>query len=252
MKSTFSDEIGVLEEELPLRCNVQIEQVFEGPLDLLLYLIRRDELDIYDIPISYIADQYIRYLERMKAYDIRLASEYLVMASTLLNIKARMLLPSSWSISPEETTDPREKLTEMLLARKYVKELAADFKGKLEEESRYLPATNVAPVQRCTAEGEVELDWFQFIEAFYLIMRQELEELPFAPFEEIKIEERMEYLLGKLGEKKRVRFDELLTDIPNRLFLVATFIALLELMRLNEVTVRQTGNFGRIWIYRRH
>ena len=163
-----------------------------------------------------------------------------------------MLLPSSWSISPEETADPREKLTEMLLARKYVKELAADFKGKLEEESRYLPATNVAPVQRCTAEEEVELDWFQFIEAFYLIMRQELEELPFAPFEEIKIEERMEYLLGKLGEKKRVRFDELLTDIPNRLFLVATFIALLELMRLNEVTVRQTGNFGRIWIYRRH
>ena len=250
MKSTFSDEAGVLEEP-SLRCNVQIEQVFEGPLDLLLYLIRRDELDIYDIPISYIADQYIQYLERMKAYDIRLASEYLVMASTLLNIKARMLLPSSWSASPEEPVDPRKELTERLLARKYVKELAADLMGKLEEEGHYLPAMNVAPVQGDGGEEEVELDWFQFIEAFYLVMRQELEELPFTPFEEVKIEERMEYLLAKLGEKNRMRFDELLIEIPNRLFLVATFVALLELMRLRKVTVRQTGSFGRIWIYRK-
>ena len=226
--------------------------IFEGPLDLLLFLIKQQEIDIYDIPIATITKQYLDYVEMMQLLDLEVAGEYLVMAATLLHIKSRMLLPQEVEDEELELEDPRQELVRKLLEYQQFKEVAASLSEREESQRevfwRSLPAEEegeetVEPVQRITL--------FQLLEAF----RQALQRSPEPSLYAIEratlsVEARIEEILDQLSREDKVLFWDLLGPGPTRAFVVVTFVALLEMMRRRRIVVRQTHLFGDIWICR--
>jgi len=226
--------------------------IFEGPLDLLLYLIRKNEVDIYDIPIALITRQYLEALEIMKALDLDVAGDFLTLAATLLRIKSRMLLPRPAEEGEEE--DPRRDLVLQLVEYRKFKEAARKM-AQSEEKQRLLFNRPLIPVEGDGGEdlapkGDVA-DLVAALQA--LLERIQDDRLYEIIGEDVSVEERMEHVLRLLDERREeVRFEELFAGARRRLVLVATFMAILELARQARLAIRQEALFGEIWVRRQN
>jgi len=230
---------------------------FEGPLDLLLHLIRKNEVSIHDIPIALITAQYLDAIALMQELDLDVAGEFLLMAATLIHIKSKMLLPrpeTSAGVDGEPEEDPRDALVRRLLEHQKFKAAA----GLLHEREELRAAQWQRPDERVAAlagdeyEPELEVDLFSLMNAFQAIV-QRAKQRPkmILPPEEIPVEQRIDQLLSRLSETEACGFEELFADIEDRRGLIVTFIALLEMIRLKLVRVFQSGSFGPIRVYKR-
>lgn len=230
---------------------------FEGPLDLLLHLIRTNEVNIYDIPIAMITEQYLGYIELMQELNLDVAGEFLVMASTLIHIKSRMLLPrpepAQEDAGPEE--DPREALVRRLLEHQKFK-AAAELLHEREtlRSAQFMrPDSRVAAAAGDDYEPELEVDLFSLLAAFRGVLERASRRPPMViPPEQMSIEERMRQILGRLSETEALGFDDLFADGDgSRPFMIVTFLALLEMIRLKLIRVFQSGGLGPIRVYKR-
>jgi segregation and condensation protein A len=229
---------------------------FEGPLDLLLHLIRKHELDIHDIPIAVITAQYLAAIAFLQELDLDIAGEFLVMAATLIHIKSRMLLPrpeTAAGVEGEEE-DPRDALVRRLLEHQKFKAAA----GLLHEREQLRaaqwlrPDRAVAEIAGDDYEPELEVDLFSLMTAFQtVVQRAKLRPKVLLPPEQLSVDTRMELLLARLSETEACGFDDLFADIDERSGLIVTFLALLEMIRLKLVRVFQSGSFGPIRVYKR-
>jgi segregation and condensation protein A len=229
---------------------------FEGPLDLLLHLIRKHELDIHDIPIALITAQYLDAIAFMQELDLDIAGEFLVMAATLIHIKSKLLLPRPETAAGVEGDgeDPRDALVRRLLEHQKFKAAA----GLLHEREQLRAAQWLRPDRRLAEiagegyEPELEVDLFSLMTAFQaVVQRARLRPKVLLPPEQLPVEVRMEQLLARLSETEACGFDELFADIHDRSGLIVTFLALLEMIRLKLVRVFQSGSFGPIRVYKR-
>lgn len=231
--------------------------VFEGPLDLLLYLIRKNEIDIHDIPIGTVTKQYLEVLRSYKTMDLDVAGEFFVMAATLMVIKSRMLLPpekvAAVSDEPDETDDesnldPRWQLVRQLIQYKRIKESAGHLYGLIEARQgfvqRLVPPPVEDPGDRPVASG----DRIEIWNTFNNILRRLSENARPGEIhaETVTITTRMEDILARLGHERSFTFTSLLPERPTIPLLVATFLACLELARLGKLILAQTGNFDDI------
>lgn len=222
--------------------------VFEGPLDLLLYLIRRDRLDIYDIPIGHITEQYLSMLGVLKVLDLDVAGDFLVMAASLMRMKARMLLPT-WP-EDEEDEDPRADLVRQLLEYRQFKEAARTLKER-EEDRRLLYGRGFVPEVESDLPVELEpVSHFVLIDVMKDVLSRVGEEFFYqVELEDVTLEEKIAIILGELREHGRALFVDLVARTPRRIHVVVTFMAILELAKLGRIAVAQEANFGQIWIY---
>lgn len=227
---------------------------FEGPLDLLVHLIKKNEVNVYDIPIATITEQYLEYLDLMQELNLDMASEFLVMAATLIHIKSRMLLPRPEpTLLDEPEEDPRDALVRRLLEHEKFK-AAAEL---LHERQTLRSAQWTRPDTRVEAvigdwEPELEVDLFGLLSAFKLVLARARERPPIPlPPEQISIETRIEQLLERLSETQACGFEDLFDDVATRGDMIVTFLALLEMIRLKLVRVFQAGQMGPIRIYKR-
>ena len=228
--------------------------IFEGPLDLLLYLIRKNEIDIYNIPIALITGQYLSYLDLMRSLNLDLAGEYLVLASTLVHIKSKLLLPPAEGEGEEEEgEDPRKELVRQLLEYQAFKEAALhlDERPLLERDVFTRGALAEAPVSSGEEEEEMtEVDIFELVSAFRRIiagldLREDLE----IDAEKMSLTDRINEILEKLSEQGQITFAELLGDKVDRRRIIYTFLAILELMKLRMIRAYQSGPFGAIRLF---
>jgi len=225
--------------------------IFEGPLDLLLYLIKKNHINIYDIPIVLVLNQYLEYMELMKLLDINVVSEYLVMAATLIQIKSRMLIPcNEEDVVEEEEEDPREELVRKLLEYQKYKEIAKSLKEKELNRLNYL--TRPGSLDRYKPEDTYfEASIFDLITAFKAALKDIPKEVFFEVIkDEFSVEQKIHDILHLVLERPKVKLNELFSDAKNKLEIVATFLAILELIRLKEIGVFQEALFGNIAIVR--
>jgi segregation and condensation protein A len=225
-------------------------EIFEGPLDLLLYLIQVNEIDIYDIPIAKITEEYLECLARMQELDLEVAGEFLVLAATLIHIKSKMLLPRE-EMGEEEAPqdDPRRELVERLLEYKRFKEAAATFE-QLESRQQLLYSRPDEPGDP-VPEGPLEVSLSELLRAFAAVMlRAPITETREITPEAINVGERMVALLDRLKIESPIPFAALFEGTATRTLLIVTFLALLELLRRRLVRTRQTGPNGEITLYR--
>ena len=243
---------GAEQTELPYQ--VRIEN-FEGPLDLLLHLIKKNEINIYDIPIAMIAQQYLSYIEAMKDLNLTVAGEFLVMAATLLQIKSKMLLPVEESAEDEEDgPDPREELVRRLLEYKTFKEAARqlDTQERMWREIYSRPV--VARETSAESSDDAMLDnigLFDLVDALQTILdrnpgKKLLEIIP----DNLTVRDRMNAILEALEGQESIGFEALFEASCHRLVIIVTFLALLELIRLRTVRVYQAESFGPILVSR--
>lgn len=232
--------------------NVRLE-VFEGPLDLLLHLIKKNELDIYNIPIAEITRQYLEYIRLMKELNLEIAGEFLVMASTLIHIKSKMLLPTfvNEEEADEDEADPRAELVRRLLEYQRYKEAGQAMDG-LELLGRDIFARKFPSPELEELKGEeetVEVGLFELVEAFQRILAQApAESFHEVTAETISIAQRINEILSLLQERGNVTFDDLFAGFLDRERLIVTFLAILELCRLRLVKIVQVNRFGTIWL----
>ncbi|HVI42509.1 MAG TPA: segregation/condensation protein A [Anaerovoracaceae bacterium] len=232
--------------------------IFEGPFDLLVYLIENARMSVYDIHVSEITNQYIKYIEEMKALDINLATEFMVLAAALIEIKSKMLLPRMKVEGDgllEE--DPRAELVQRILEYKRFKSAAELLELQEEQNQRIFekPKEDLAPYTK-EADEYLNLDLSQFVKAFHLFLqkKKKIEEIKknYAKVErqKISIESRIDYIRGlfRFKEKKRLNFRELMTPESNRYEVVLTFVSMLEMIRQKTIMVRQNVNFGEIYL----
>jgi len=228
--------------------------LFEGPLDLLLYLIKRDKIDIHDIPIAPITRRYMEYLELMKQLNLDVAGEFMVMAATLIHIKSKMLVPiePTEAAGEEEYVDPREELVQRLLEFQRYKEAA----GILHQQAQIRAAQwtrpdAVLPSFDDKGEEMLEAGLYDLIAAFKeLLDRRKALLAHEVEREGPPVEERMEELLAMIREGESLEFLELFASLETKSEMIVTFLALLELVRLKRVRVYQRGMFGSIRVFR--
>src|SRR5256712_8405072 len=234
---------------------VKLEQ-FEGPLDLLLHLIKKNEVNIYDIPIALITAQYLETIEFMQELNLDIAGEYLVMAATLIHVKSKMLLPRRETAAGVEGDgeDPRDALVRRLLEHQKYKAAA----GLLHEREQVRSAQWLRPDERVAAiagdeyEPELEVDLFSLLTAFQAVVERAKQRPKMVlPSEQIPVEVRIDQLLARLSETEAIGFEELFADAQDRAGLIVTFLALLEMIRLKLIRVFQSGSFGPIRVYKR-
>jgi segregation and condensation protein A len=228
--------------------------IFEGPLDLLLYLIKKNEIDIYNIPVALVTEQYLQYLKIIKSLNLDLAGEYLVMASTLIHIKSRMLLPVPEEPTDEEAEeDPRAELVKQLLEYQSFKEAAADLQKRplLERDvfTRSAPITDES--EKANEDDELmEVSIFELIEAFHrLVLRTDKKELLEIDLEKISITDIINDVMERLTREKNLTFEELLGEKIDRRRIIYTFLAILELIKMKMVKAYQTSAFGVIRVF---
>ena len=225
--------------------------MFEGPLDLLLHLIREHQVEILDIPISTITEEYLRYLALMQELDLDVAGEFLLMAATLIHIKSKMLLPPDETAESEESEpeDPRAELVSRLLEYKKFKE-AAQTLGLFESETALLHRRG-APAMDLEVEGPLQVSMVELLRAFRDILSRADKTVPLeiTP-EEINVGQRIVMLMDRLAGESPVEFHQLFKDATRRVEIIVTFLALLELLRRRLATVRQGEALGPIMIYR--
>ncbi|MEP6938073.1 MAG: segregation/condensation protein A [Chthoniobacterales bacterium] len=226
-------------------------EIFEGPLDLLLYLIKRDELDIYDISIERITRQYLEYLQAFKELNIDVAGEFIVMAANLIYLKSRSLLPVDQQPPDEEAEedDPRWDLIRQLIEYKKFKEAAAELHSReLEQERLFVRTGMEAPVFAPLRLGEVGI--FQLINAFQTVIKriEARENLREIFGEHYTVSDKIETILERVADGASIGFSELFARIASRVEIVVTFLALLELIRLRQVRAQQPSPFEEIEI----
>lgn len=241
---------GFEQTELPYQ--VRIEN-FEGPLDLLLHLIKKNEINIYDIPIAMIAQQYLEYIEAMKDLNLSVAGEFLVMAATLLQIKSKMLLPADETAEDEEDgPDPREELVRRLLEYKAYKEAARQLDGQEKMWREIFSREQAPPVELEADETLLEnVSLFDLVDALKGILERSpgkklMEIIP----DNFTVRERMNLILETLESRESVSFETLFEASCHRMMIIVTFLALLELIRLRVVRVFQSEAFGPILVSR--
>jgi segregation and condensation protein A len=230
--------------------------VFEGPLDLLLYLIKKEEVDIYEVNLTKLATQFIEYVEVMRMLDLDIAGEFLVMASTLMYIKSRELLPKdqqALNVEEEEGEDPRWELIRQLVAYKKFKDAAALLQVReIEQEQTYprLPVQPETPATPVPLRGEASL--FDLINAVTDVLKRfGSREGPREIFEDKwTVSEKIDHLAKLMAERSPVKFSELFRDANSRAEVICTFLALLELIRLKQLLCVQSEDFGEIDITR--
>ena len=228
--------------------------VFEGPLDLLLHLIQQNEMDITDVSIAEITEQYLEYLNLMEMLDLDVASEFLVMAATLLHLKSQIILPS---ISPDEsyTFKDREELVRQLLEYKQFKEAARtlDYYATNHEKVHGRSVDSYENVEDLR-EVQIKATLFDLLSAFKYVTEREFaiddhyEEIQ---EEQITVEEKMEFLERRLSTGEQIRFEELFSEFASKIERIVTFLAILELIRLQQIVAVQSGPFDNIYIVKR-
>jgi len=223
--------------------------VFHGPLDLLLYLIRKEEVSIYDIPIAKITREYLKYIELMTTLNLEVAGEFILMAATLIRIKTRMLLPRD--IDNPDELDPREELIAALIEYKKYKEAGDILREKaLIEERNFIPPSPVGEINGKRSLSEATT-FFDLLTAFKEVLSKRHDEAFHEVYtEEVSIEDRIAYIIKLLRKKEFAIFKELFADIPVKIVAVVTFIALLELARVQRVTICQLKPFTELRVYR--
>ena len=233
---------------------VSVGAVYEGPLDLLLDLIRKQDIDIYDIPIAKITAQYLAYVEKLRELDVNVAAEFVYMASVLIHIKSKMLLPRDPAAASEEQEDPRSELVNRLIEHEKFKSAAQMLmqKQQIEDAVRSNPAIK----DFLDAEGtepEIAADVIDLVKTFQQILER-ARNRPMIQVDEdrVTVGQMIDYLKKRLAlEDRPIRLKQLLHNIESRQTLVCMFLALLELVRLQAIQLRQERLFGEILI-RRH
>ncbi len=240
MEATTNNQASQYQVDLP---------AFSGPLDLLLYLIRKEEVNIYDIPISRITKQYLKYIELMQELNLEVAGEFVLMAATLIRIKARLLLPRDEN-EPDEV-DPRDELIMALIEYKKYREAGEILKEKaLIEERNFVPPS---PVERIKGRVDIymETTLFDLLAAFQdVITARHDDAIHQVATEPVSIEERIAVILQLLQQREFASFVELFADIPRKIVAIVTFIAVLELVRTHRIRVHQLVPFGEVRVYR--
>ncbi|MDH7604344.1 MAG: segregation/condensation protein A [Melioribacter sp.] len=226
---------------------------FEGPLDLLLFFIKRDELNIYDIPISKITKDFMDYLKMLEQLDLEIAGDFILMAATLMQIKVKMLLPKEVDEKGEEI-DPRADLVKALLEYKRYKEMSEElsfmesnmrnynFRGNFEYDSKE-SATNYETLLR-------NITIYDLMKAFKKVLLDRVEQ----PVHQIQkwnvtIEEQMDYISKKLKEKTQITFHELMKEMKNKIRIIVTFIAMLEMVKSGQIGLKESSGFNDFIIY---
>ncbi len=220
--------------------NVHIEN-FEGPLDLLLYFIRRDELNIYDIPIASITEEFMNTIEEMKKLNIQIAGDFIVMASTLMRIKSKMLLPRPELDEDDEIIDPRKELVDQLLIYSQFKESADTLNAFAEDRSHVFAKGNNMNVTDAPEEGQASVGFLNTME-ICLNHFLELEREP------IHLDDQKELILRSFDGDGRLRFSTLIQSLDSKIAIVVTFLALLELIKSHQITIVQNEIFGELEI----
>lgn len=236
--------------------NIKLE-MFEGPLDLLLHLIKKAEVDIYNIPIAEITDQYIAYLKAMEELDLEIASEFLVMASTLLEIKSKMLLPRTSSKDNEEAVDldPRQELVQKLVEYKKYKEFAEKLKEYEKSSSIFFKDPEIIDdienkdiyFKNITVENLMTA-YKKVIRAYENKFNKRSDIPKNIDYDEFKIEDKMDYIKDTVFSYKRVSFNIFFENAKSKLEIVVTFLAMLELIKLRIIRAVQYRNFDEIII----
>jgi segregation and condensation protein A len=223
---------------------------FRGPLDLLLYLVKRNEVDVFDIPIALIAEQYLHYLKVLQVIDVERAGDFLVMASTLMEIKSKSLLPRTAIADPDEE-DPRAGLVKQLLEYKQFKDMAALLEERAEQQSLRLPRllSDRPPAVDAALQPVSQVELWDLVSAFSRLMRDTLTtDAGEVVVDDTPVHVCMAELLERLQSQPRARFQELFTEPRTRGRLVGLFLALLELIKARRIHVEQESPFETIWI----
>lgn len=226
--------------------------IFEGPFDLLLYLIRKNELDIYDIPIAEITHQFLEYLKLIELLDLEVAGEFIEMVATLMLIKARMLLPHPEDMSEEDLEDPRRELVLQLLEYKRFKEAAENLHGFQEDQRKLFPRyTEQIRKEYEKPEGEDDFEIDATLVDLLSAFKRALDNMPKITVHQVKvlkitIEDQAKFLINQIGTKKHILFSELQKSIPDKITLIVTFMAILDLIRIRFLSAKQGNAFEEI------
>lgn len=223
-------------------------ETFEGPLALLMHLIDKNQIDIYDIPIAVVSEQYLGYIRAMEEFNIDVASEFLVMAATLLQIKSRMLLPKPPAVQDAaEEEDPRQELVQRLLEYRRFKQAAAALEEMLRQREKLIARPPGYFATKIILPDGLRID--DLIEAFAAVWESAVEEFAFIAREEISIQDKMQDILHLLRKHDgRLEFSQTIIRSGSRTELVTSFMALLELIRLRRIGIRQECSFGPIYL----
>jgi len=245
---------SVRKEETDSPFAVTVGNVYEGPLDLLLDLIRRQDIDIYDIPISKITAQYLAYVEKLRELDVNVAAEFIYMAAVLIHIKSKMLLPRDPAVASEAEEDPRAELVNRLIEHEKFKSAAQMLMQKQQIEAAVW--SNPAIKEFMDAEGtepEIAAEVIDLVKTFQQILeRARTRPLLQVEEETVSVGQMLEYLRRRLAlEDRPIRLKQLLRNIESRPALVCMFLALLEMVRLQAIQLRQDRMFGEI-LLRKH
>jgi segregation and condensation protein A len=233
------------EERFPYTVRLEM---FEGPLDLLLHLINKNELDITNIPIALITEQYLEYLRLMKVLNLDIAGEYLLMASTLLYIKSKMLLPTSSEEEEEEGEDPRAELVRRLLEYQKYKKAAVELERRPLLDRDVFIRLMTVDIDEPAEEEKVEVSLFELLEAFRQVLeRVKSETIHEVILERLSVEEKVQEILSLLQKEKRsVAFHHLFPEQASRRVIIVTFLAILELVKMKLVRIFQPAFFETI------
>jgi segregation and condensation protein A len=244
---------------VPLRREYEVKlDLFEGPLDLLLYLVQKDEVDIAEISVSRVTEQYLAYLDLMRELNINVAAEYLHMAATLVRLKAREMLPSSEAVTEDEADGiySRDQLIQQLLEYRKYKEAAKSLRMFEAAQAGSFPRGTPDEVEADSSASEETIgnvSVFDLLAAFRRVLEQSSNEesTHTVQFDTARLDDRIEYVLGLVREHDEVPFDRLFADDQRRIVLVVTFMAILELIKMQEIVFRQEENFANIFVCRR-
>ena len=256
----MADSFDMGADTLEAAYRVRLDE-FEGPLDLLLHLIKKNEINIYDIPIAAITKQYLDYISLMKYLNLEVAGEFLVMAATLIHIKSRMLLPVETDGDDDEDSgeDPRAELVRRLLEYKQFKEAAADLveRGQQWREVFGRPSffergqvSNLSP-EEDVDEAPLDMTLFDLVDAFQdIVQRTPLKALLEVTPDHLTVKDRMNYILERLEFESAIPFESLFVPEEGRLVVIVTFLGLLELVRIKLIRAHQAEAFGAILLSR--
>jgi len=234
-----------------MKYEIKIDE-FEGPLDLLLHLIKTSDMNIFDIEVEKITKQYLDYIEAMEEMNLNVASEYLVMAAELIEMKSATLLPKPKIEEDEYEEDPRDALIQRLLEYKQYKEVTESFK-ELEEERKQIytkVAENLKNYQTDESVSILDVDLDILMEAFKKFLERKEEEKPLhttVTTKEYSVKERSREIRSLLKSKKKVKFEELF-EIRKKDYVVVTFLSILSMCKKQELEITQTGNFDEIYL----
>jgi segregation and condensation protein A len=235
--------------------------LFEGPFDLLLFFIERDELDIYDIPISKITEEFLDYLKHLETLNVDVASEFILVAATLMRIKSKMLLPRPQIDEAGNEIDPREELVKHLLEYKKYKSVIEHFQKMEETELLKEKRGNILKELKSLAEGsnvEAELqdvDLFKLLTVFEKVLKRHEEDMNRPVHQVIQypytIESQKEFLYGELTKRGKMSFTDLLEKDTTRIALIFNFLAILEMLALGDLNIQVGEGFNNFWIMKK-